>query len=479
MAPAVAGMEARRTVRSPAGVDVVTALEAVVDAREVGLHAVVVRIAVVVGGRHGGSQLVDPADDAGFFAEGVVVLVAVVLMAGQQVEGVVAERAVVGQQLVERVAQRAGVGLAEASALLGRVAVLLVVDQRALVVGVVRTEVHREFQSVEPGLLPDRPEGDVAARRKRVAGVVGLVVVKFGLRVEALGRGAVGVAVVILRSVFVLQPPVGVAHVVAGHVLQVDGIDRGHELRRVPDVRRACVLETLVARFAVGEVGVHADLEPALGLRIGAHAARVAGEVGVLENAVFHVVSQRCDVVGAFRTAVHRDDVFGAYGRIVADFVQPVLVPCSFGIRTDLARRLVDQRLPRVVLVRVVVFGILQSSDLLAEVGGGVAARALEIHARAVLGAVAQRFVAHFDVIFHVDQVVAGDGARGDSDVALVRNADFVLLALLGRDDDDAVGSAGAVERTCRCVLEHGHRLDVRGVDRAERPVEGDAVDHV
>ena len=64
-------------------------------------------------------------------------------MAGQQVEGVVAERAVVGQQLVERVAQRAGVGLAEASALLGRVAVLLVVDQRALVVGVVRTEVHR------------------------------------------------------------------------------------------------------------------------------------------------------------------------------------------------------------------------------------------------------------------------------------------------------------------------------------------------
>ena len=227
------------------------------------------------------------------------------------------------------------------------------------------------------------------------------------------------------------------------------------------------------------EVGVHADFEPVLGLRIDVHATRIAVEVGVLQDTVLHVVTQRYEVVGAFRTAVDREDVLGAHGRVVADFVHPVLVPRRFRVRADFARRGVDERFPRIVFVGVVVLRAFQAADLLAQVGRRIAAGALEIHAFAVLGAVAQRFVAHLDVVVHADQVVPVQRARGDADVALVRYADAVFLAFLGRDDDYAVGAARTIERAGRSVLEDGHRLDVVGVERTQRTVEGNAVDHV
>ena len=49
----------------------------------------------------------------------------------------------------------------------------------------------------------------------------------------------------------------------------------------------------------MGEVGVHADLEPALSLRIGAHAARVAGEVprGLEKIPILLSVAQGCQIV--------------------------------------------------------------------------------------------------------------------------------------------------------------------------------------
>ena len=479
MSPAVALVETRRAVGTPAGVDVVAVFVTVVEARKIGLDGHVVRIAAVLGRRHRRVELVDAVHDARLLAFGVVVFVTVVFVAQQGVDRVVSERAVVSEQLVERVADRAGIGLADHTSLRRCVAVVFVVYDRTLVVVEVGTHVERELQSVEFGVLPGRAERGIGTGRKGVARVVGLVVVELGLRVETLCRGAVGKAVVVLRTVFVLAVAGRVRHVAAGHVLQVDGIDGRHELRRVPDVRGACVGEAQVVRFAVCEVGVHADLEPVLGLRIDVHASRVTVEVGVLKNTVLLVIAQRYEVVRTLRPAVHRDDVLGAYGRFVADLVHPVLVPRGLGVRADPARRLVDQRFPRIVFVGVVILGVFQPADLLAEVVRRIAAGTFEIHARTVLGAVTQRFVAHFDVILHVHQVVTVQCARGDADVTLVRYAYPVVFALLGRDDDHAVGTARSVERTGRCVLEDGHRLDVVRVERAQRAVVRHAVHDV
>ena len=53
-------------------------------------------------------------------------------MTEEDLDVVVGERAVVVQDLVEGVAERAGVGLAQTASLIGRVAVVLVVGDRAL-----------------------------------------------------------------------------------------------------------------------------------------------------------------------------------------------------------------------------------------------------------------------------------------------------------------------------------------------------------
>lgn len=69
-------------------------------------------------------------------------------MTEEDLDVVVGERAVVVQDLVEGVAERAGVGLAQTATLVGRVAVVLVVGDRALVVVEVGSQIGCQLQTV-------------------------------------------------------------------------------------------------------------------------------------------------------------------------------------------------------------------------------------------------------------------------------------------------------------------------------------------
>ena len=73
--------------------------------------------------------------------------------------------------------------------------------------------------------------------------------------------------------------------------------------------------------------------------------------------------------------------------------------------------------------------------------------------------------VAELVAVHHVER---GDVLL-DGGAAFVAHADAAAGALLGRDDDDAVGGAGAVDGGRGGVLQHGVGLDVVGVDRGER----------
>ncbi len=130
---------------------------------------------------------------------------------------------------------------------------------------------------------------------------------------------------------------------------------------------------------------------------------------------------------------------------VVADLVHPVLVPCSDCVILDLACALVDEGGPSVVLVRVVIFRVLETADGLAEVGRGVCTRTLEIHSCAVLGAVSEGFVGQFDEIVHAHEIITLQGARCDTGTALIANNRAFSAAFLGGDDDDSVRSSGSV----------------------------------
>lgn len=69
-------------------------------------------------------------------------------MTEEDLDVVVGERAVIVQDLVEGVAERAGVGLAQTATLVGRVAVVLVVGDRALVVVEVGSQIGCQPQTV-------------------------------------------------------------------------------------------------------------------------------------------------------------------------------------------------------------------------------------------------------------------------------------------------------------------------------------------
>ena len=389
------------------------------------------------------------------------------------------DNAVVVENLVEGVAQDAGVGLGQTAPLRGGVAVILVIDDGTLVVVEVHAKVDAELEAVEKGILIHRPQRNVGTGRCCVAVVVRLVVEELGLGVEALRRGTVGIAVVVLVTILVLAVAGSIQDVVTGYVLQVNGIDRTHELGGVPHVGSGGTREVLVVGRRVGQVGAETGLKPVGRLRIHVDAAGVAFEVRVLQNTLFIVVAQRNKVVALGRAAGEGEHVFGAGCTVVGDLLHPVLVPASHGIGLHQTGRGVNESGPGVVLIGIVVLRILEAADLRTQVGRCIGAGALEVHTCSVLGAVSKGLIHHLDKILRTQEVVRRECPRSHAEGSLVGDAGAVLGTFPGGDDDDAVGAACAVEGTGRCILQHRHALDIGRVDAAQGAVVRNAVHHI
>ncbi len=203
-------------------------------------------------------------------------------MTEQNLDIVVGERSVVVEDLVEGVAESPCVGLAQAAALIRSVAVVLVVGDGTLVVIEVGSQIDGQPKAVKESVLSRGAECEIRPCRQCVAVVVGLVVVELGPGVESLGGRTVGVAVVVLVTIFILKVSSLVEDVVSGHVLQVDRVDRCHELGGVPDVGCRGAGEVLVVGLRVRVVRAHPDLHPGIGLGVHVDSSGVAVEVRVL-----------------------------------------------------------------------------------------------------------------------------------------------------------------------------------------------------
>ena len=288
VSPAVIGGEARRTVGTPAAVDVVLVVETVVQTGEVGFDGVAVGLRTGVVDR-GADNFVDAAHQTRTRTGQVVLLVIVVLVAEQGADLVLlVERPVVGNQLVERVGHVAVVVLLDQTAVRCLVAEVRIVIRHVVRRAVIDTEVERGLEALEPaGLVVVAAEGEIGAGREALGGVRRRVVVEAGDAV-CVGVLRTGRTVVeLLLAVFVEQQGarLGITH--------VDRVDRGHQLGRVEDVRVGRSGVAVRVALRVREVGVHAAGEPVAGRRVVADAAGVALEVGGLQHTVLVEVAQR------------------------------------------------------------------------------------------------------------------------------------------------------------------------------------------
>ena len=211
-----------------------------------------------------------------------------------------------------------------------------------------------------------------------------------------------------------------------------------------------------------------------LGRRIVAHTARITLEIGGFEHTVLIEVAQRHAAAVNVVAARHRGLVFLPESGVLGHIVDPALVPGRFRIGAYLARRGIHQIVPTVILEGVVV-GAQRTAQTRRRVGAG---RSVGI-ARGEIGRIVERLPVQLDEFALIDQIVVGNGARRNAERGLEVHLHVAFTAALGVDDDDAVGSACTVQRTGRSVLEHGDRLDVIGVDGADRTRIGDTVHDV
>ena len=83
-------------------------------------------------------------------------------------------------------------------------------------------------------------------------------------------------------------------------------------------------------------------------------------------------------------------------------------------------------------------------------------------HTHGVDEVVLQRTVIQFIILSGVlDDVIVLYALRVAAPLGIHRHGSFAGLAFLGRDDDDAIGTARAVQGVGSCVLQDRHRLDV------------------
>ena len=53
------------------------------------------------------------------------------------------------------------------------------------------------------------------------------------------------------------------------------------------------------------------------------------------------------------------------------------------------------------------------------------------------------------------------------------------FVTLLGLNHDNTVSTTGTIQSSCRCILQHGHRFDIVGVDIAQVAVVGNTINHI
>ena len=226
------------------------------------------------------------------------------------------------------------------------------------------------------------------------------------------------------------------------------------------------------------ETHVQAGLEPVVDLALDVGAAGHTLEVGHLDETFLVEVAEGEHVLVGLVTAGNGHLVLLADRLGIGAQFQPVVVPLGGDAVHDLAGVVVEEfgdRLgERIVLL------------VHAEDGIGAAGHLCRSHRAGGSKAVA---IGHEVVLVHVidilgplvgvEGVVARNGAGGDTDIGLEGDLGATLATALGGDDDDAVRTAGTIERTGGSVLDDGHRLDVVGVEGVDRAVVRHAVNDI
>ena len=165
--------------------------------------------------------------------------------------------------------------------------------------------------------------------------------------------------------------------------------------------------------------------------------------------------------------------MLGPESLVVADFVHPVLIPGSLCVAFDFSGVRINEGLPSIILIRVVVFRILQTTDGLAEVSGGIGGSSLIVQGSVlcITDRVAESLVGELHIVRHSHKVVAWKCTGGDSEIALVVDVHPVCVAFLSGDDNHAICTPRSVESTCRSIFKDSHCLDVGRVDGTDSSV--------
>ncbi len=269
-------------------------------------------------------------------------------------------------------------------------------------------------------------------------------------------------------------------------IADVEGIDRGDHAGKVEDVDRRTA-GSLVRRIAVLDVRVGhvgAEAEPFFSLIVGFQTGGVARESRIGHDARVVQIAQRRIVVDLVGVARNRNVVFLAQVACVEKLVEPVvgqeqmlavdITQGGVGVEPSVGA---DQRFAgRIVEDTVAHAARLVGVDVLRDVLGGLLGCELLVDPCEV----AHRPGRKLHVLPGIgNDVVLRHGARVRTPFGVHRDDRLGALAALGGDQNHAVGAAGAVDGRGCSVLEHGHRLDVGGIDRRYLTVVGNAVDDV
>ncbi|CCY37512.1 unknown [Alistipes sp. CAG:831] len=379
-----------------------------------------------------------------------------------------AEAAVVGQQLVECVREGTGAVLVDASAGLCTVTGVGVGVGCDPAACEVTAEVDGQCKTLEDSHdVVITAEAGECTETHVVVSLAVHVLIEVADRVEA-GCGRTGGTIVILTVAVLIEQ---VVTVLILHIYRVDG---RHELSGVPYVVGLSTGVLGLVGIGVGVTQIGAQTQPLGSLMVDTGAGRVTGEEGGDQHTFVTQVTGREVVLGPLITTVHTQLILLAESLSVGESVHPVLVPGRYCIRAYKTCGRVNYCIPCIILVGVV--------ELTAE---GVAHTGRCIVESIVMGVtlvdscIVERFIHQFYIFILIYKVVAGNSAGLPADLSLEIHVYAAFLTFLGSDDNDTVGTTGTVQGSGRCVLQHGHRLDILRVDGVDITVIGDTVNHI